>query len=331
MGRGEAASALGTVKGIFRRRSREAHAAPHGPIDPEERWQRFVREKLNVVYIDSDAEAKRVAKVVRELAPSRVGVDFETASKNGRFGAANGTLRTIQIGLDEPERGIQPMQIVIDCHNADPGPFLWLLRSPDVEKQIQYMDFEQEWALTHLGVSISNIYDTCIAGQVIRKRLCELPEEEVGRLVPGGVQENNKLGTLVRHYLGMEMPKENQASDWSRPQLRGDQVVYAAMDVAVMPNLAEELKRTASRLDLTDEINKRHGWVKKRIAERAERTMTNHSDDAQRLMRAMYRARDAEELERIHKLSRQMTIFAPNAKAIRDYYRERKKALALSS
>jgi len=326
MGRGgspQEAATLEVARGSGRRRVRGAH----GPLDAAERWQRFVREKLNVVYINSDAEAKRVAKVIRELKPTRVGVDFETASKNGHFGTANGTLRTIQLGFDEPERGIRPMQVIIDCHHADPKPFLWLFRSRDIEKEIQYMDFEQEWALTHLGVSIQNIYDTCIAAQVIRKKLKDMPEKEVRRIIPNGLHENNKLGTLTRHFLDMEMPKENQRSDWSRPQLRSDQVVYAAMDVAVMFPITDELKRIARKIDLDGEIDRRHGWIRKRIGERAERLMERHSDDAQRLMRAMHRARDLDELKRVWKLSRQMTVFAPHAKAVAEYYRARRKEL----
>jgi len=331
MGRGGTTLASRIGKGgeaCARRRSAHARPQRSHALTPAERFESFTRSKLNVIYVDSDAEAKRMAKLVRELEPSFIGLDFETASKNGHFGSLNGSLRTIQIGLDEPERGITPVQIVIDCHRADPAPFRSLLRSRQVEKLIHYMDFEQEWALMHLGVSIGNIYDTCIAGQEIRKKLRELEEDDVKRLVPGGIHVNNKLATLVSHYCGMEMPKENQASDWSQEQLRPDQVVYAAMDVATMPLIASELKRLASALGIEKEIDKRIAWVKKRIADRVERLQQQNSDDAGRIATALLRAETKDELERIWRARRQMTVFAEHSEQLQEIYGNRRKELS---
>lgn len=297
-------------------------------MSPEERFQRLTREKLNVAYLCDDTSVKEAAKLVEELNPTSVSLDFETASKNGRFGSFNGSLRLIQIGLDEPERGIEPIQFVIDCHRASPKPFLKLLRSRDVEKQIHYMDFEQEWALLHLGTSIGNIYDTCIAFQVIQKELKEMPQEEAQRLVPGWEPHNNKLATLMERYLGMRMPKENQASDWGRKDLRPDQLVYASMDVAALPPLAAEIKRIAKRVGCEDKIDKRIAWVKQKIAERVERAKEANNDDTMRVIRAMKRARTREELEELRIAARQMTVVAENAKQLQEAYRERKRALA---
>lgn len=322
MGRGGATETLGSVVAPSRTDSGAAVQTP------EDRFAEFTAENLNVVYLRTDAEVRRAAAEVKALDPTVVALDFETASKNGKFGSFNGSLRLIQIGLDEPERGIAPRQYVIDCFHADPKPFLGLLRSRKVEKQIHYMDFEQEWSLLHLGTSIGNIYDTCIAFQVIQRELGDMDPAEAERRLPGWEKHNNKLATLMEQYMGMRMPKDNQASDWGREKLSADQLVYATMDVAALPPLVSEVRRIAKQVGCEQKIDRRIAWVKGKIAERVEAAQLANGDDARRLERAIKRANSLEELERVERAGRQMTVLAANSAQIRQLYNERKQALA---
>lgn len=293
-----------------------------------ERYEKFRDEHLKVLYLTDDKSVSEAASYIRKLDPKIISVDFETASKRGHFGSFNGSLRTIQLGFHEPERGIGPLQVIIDCHRCSPRPFLPMLRTRNSEKQIHYMDFEQEWAMLHLGISIGQVYDTCIAGQVIQKKLKSMPLEEAQKLVPGWEPHNNKLATLTERYLGLELPKENQASDWGQESLTPDQLVYAAMDVATLPALTEKLKEMAEKVGVTEDIDRRIAWVRGKIAERVEKAKAAQSDDSKRLVRAMKRARTTEELDRVLHVSRQMTILAENGPELQELYRERKKELA---
>jgi len=342
-----------------------------------DRYQKFMKEHLRVIYLTTDEEVKATAKYIRSLEPSLVGLDVETASKNGSFGTFNGSLRTIQLGFDEPERGIGPLQVVIDCHSCDPRPFLPLLRTRNVEKQIHYMDFEQEWALLHLGISIGQIYDTCIASQEIQKGLKEVAkkeglkaaqkidpdwapkrsakdEDEEGarlrqimdeeglkaaqKILPNWEPHRNKLSTLATNYLHLELPKENQVSDWGRKELQADQLVYAAMDVATLPELTEKLKEVAAKLtsttkqgeeiSVTEAIDRRIAWVKTKIYERATKRKRENNDDTKRLARAVKRATTRDELDRIAACSRQMTILAENSSDLAELLKERRRELA---
>lgn len=49
------------------------------------------------------------------------------------------------------------------------------------------------------------------------------------------------LGAVVEHYLGLKLAKEHSAVDWSTRPLNKDWLVYAALDVDVLPDLADAL------------------------------------------------------------------------------------------
>lgn len=323
MGRGASESTLDTP---VARRGAKADA-----LDGSDRYEQYKRDHINILYLTDKSDVKEAAYFIkRELKPSGIGLDLETAAKAGRFGSFNGAIRTIQIGLDEPERGIRPVQFLLDCFSVDPTPILPLLRTENVEKQIHYMDFEQEWAMLHLGITIGNVYDTCIAMQVIQKKLKDMPIEEAQKLIPGWEKHNNKLSTLAELYMGLELPKENQASDWGREILTPDQKVYAAMDVAIMPGedgLAGRLKEIAERVGVTEDIESRIAWVTGKIKDRVAKAKESKDDDAKRLTRAVKRTRTREELERVVVASRQMTLLADNAEAFADLVRERRADL----
>ena len=50
------------------------------------------------------------------------------------------------------------------------------------------------------------------------------------------------LADLAREYLGWEIPKDLQTSNWSAPQLSFEQLAYAALDAVAVLNLYHELK-----------------------------------------------------------------------------------------
>lgn len=50
------------------------------------------------------------------------------------------------------------------------------------------------------------------------------------------------LGAVVEHFLGLKLAKEHSAVDWSTRPLPADWLDYAALDVDVLPDLAEHLQ-----------------------------------------------------------------------------------------
>jgi ribonuclease D len=339
-------------------------AASSRAAAPVSAYDQFRQQHLQVHYLQSDSQVREMAKMVKDLKPEVVGLDFETTSKTGFFGelsgSLDGALRLIQIGLDEPGR-IEPRQIVIDCHHTDPKPFLPLLRSKQIEKQIHYMEFEQSWALTHLGVSIGNIYDTCVASRKIQEELYKLvvdaglPEvhkdhpdwsppharyrdnkldrqlrekmEVAGlpaaqKILPGWTPHDNRLATISEQYMGLELPKEDQVSDWGRKRLTPSQLTYAAMDVAILPQLTEKVRAVAAKLDCQTAIDQKIQANKESIMRRVAEAEERRSDDFTRIDRALRRAKTKEELDEIFAAARQMTVRAKSKDELRHSYRE---------
>jgi len=284
------------------------------------RFNEFRDRKVNVCLLESDRSVRAASKELRRIEPSLVGLDFETAFKTRpSFNALAGSLRLIQIGLDEPERGIEPLQIIVDCHRADPRPLVRILRDRQIEKQIHNQRFEQEWALVHFGHSIESSYDTKLAMEVIQRRL---------KRDGGHEPHNNKLGTLVRRYLGLELPKEHGGSDWGRAQLSSGQLVYAALDVAVMPALSAEIKSIADRIGVGADVDQAIIQDRARINELISRRCEKSGDDLRRLRRAIKRCRDKTELARVYGASRQMTLLASSRRELDADYRARRRELS---
>lgn len=324
MGRGKNDSSLlqeetvGTIKSTAKER--------------QQRWEDFKQEKINIMYCQSQEDVDRAMNYLYSLDLKTVALDFETSSKNGRFGVSNGALRLVQIGFEDKEAGIEPTQIIIDCLHTSPAKALRkMLRSQDIEKQIHYMDFEQEWAQVHLGTHINNVYDTCLAFQEIQKQLRDMEKEDAIEALPGWSNHDNKLSTLIRRYLGMDMPKEEQTGDWGRRDLSPQQVIYATMDVVCLPPLAERVKQIAKQTGAEDNIRKRSKWAARRISERAARGMKVHRDDSARFLRAVKRSRSLQELQELKELARQLTIYSQNRDDMNSAYKKKRQELKQKS
>lgn len=291
---------------------------------PRKRFEAFRAEKLNILYLTSDRSVRQMSQELRRLCPSSVGLDFETSFKTRpSFSPWSGALRLIQIGIDEPRRGIAPAQIVVDCHRADPRPLAWLLRSRKVEKLIHNQRFEQQWAMVHLGTPVLNVYDTCKAMEVVQRQIRSQAEQPEWY-----APHDNRLGTLASRYLGLDMPKEEGGSDWGRRELRPEQLVYAALDVAVMPALTAQVRRMAAEVGATEDVEAAIAAACEAVTKRVGRRCDDQGDDLPRVRRAMQRARCRDELRHIYLAARQMTLTTDSRRGLDQLYRERMKCLS---
>jgi len=335
----------------------------------------FKNEHLSVIRLEDDSSVRQAAALLKSLNPKSIALDIETTSKDGNLGAVNGAfngaIRLIQLGVKTENH---EFQLIIDCHSANPAALLPVLRSPRIEKQIHYSNFEQAWLRTHCGVELKNVYDTCIADREIQKSLYEILTEaglEAGRsryqelnpenskpwtpyiqrykdaepdrqaraameaaglaaaqaLVPGWEPGPSRLQDLVRRHLEMEIPKEDQISDWGRKDLLGNQIVYAAMDVALLSEITRQVKAEAKLLGLEEEIREKTEKACQGIVNRADGYAKKFPDDQERVVRALKRSRTKQEIDRIQDASWQMTLTAESRRMVKTVASELRSGL----
>jgi DNA polymerase-1 len=97
--------------------------------------------------------------------------------------------------------------------------------------------------LARLGFAPGVVRDTMILSQLLR----------------AGTNDKHKLLLCVQRELGEALDKEEQTSDWSRPELSPEQLAYAARDAAVLPRLyrAQDAKVRTAGLERVAEIERR--------------------------------------------------------------------------
>jgi DNA polymerase-1 len=106
------------------------------------------------------------------------------------------------------------------------APLCELLQGTPI-KVLQNAKFDLKF-LQQAGLPIAGkLFDTMISAQ----------------LLDAGVRSHGyNLAELVKVYLGEELSKEQQRSDWSNPSLSSEQLEYAARDAAILLRLREVMK-----------------------------------------------------------------------------------------
>lgn len=99
-----------------------------------------------------------------------------------------------------------------------------LLESPAVLKLFHFALTDIAFLRESLGVRVAPFFCTRTASKLIRT-----------------YTQSHGLKDLVREFLGIEMDKQAQQTDWSRPDLSPQQLSYAASDVLHLHALHERL------------------------------------------------------------------------------------------
>jgi DNA polymerase I len=156
------------------------------------------------------------------------------------------------IGFDSETTGLDPhtakprlLQLampresfIIDLIHFAPAqlqPILALLAADQPIKLAHNAKFDAKFLLKHFDTRLGACFDTYLASQLISA---------------GNESDRHGLGSVVRHYLGMQLDKEAQLSDWSR-DLSTYQLEYAARDAAVLLPLRERLQDKLEQMELT--------------------------------------------------------------------------------
>ncbi len=99
-----------------------------------------------------------------------------------------------------------------------------LMASPDIRKVFHAAEYDIFVLKRDCRFRFANLFDTMVSAQL-------LGYPAIG------------LAALAKRHFDLNMPKDEQRSDWSVRPLRSTQLAYAAADVAYLIPLAEKLER----------------------------------------------------------------------------------------
>ena len=177
------------------------------------------------IYFRLITDAASLKDACRELSSEPIlGFDTETTELD----PYRGELRLVQLSGRKDT-------VVVDLrafpNKAELQPLRDLLAAEAPRKIAHNAKFDAKWVGHHLGVEVGGIFDTYLASQLI---------------AAGESERRHGLADVAQFFLGTEMDKAEQLSDWSAAELSRSQIEYAARDAAIMPGLHEKL---VERLD----------------------------------------------------------------------------------
>lgn len=171
----------------------------------------------------------QLKKHLNHLQTERVfGIDTETTGLD----PLHDKLRLVQVATRSYTTIIFDMWTIDDATLS----FLRELLGGRAVKVFQNAKFDMKF-LHQAGLSVAGrVFDTYIAGHLLRQKT---------RLTKLG------LDTLAQHYLSIDLPKDEQKSDWSG-KLSTEQYEYAARDAAILIPLREAMIRDLQSEDMVD-------------------------------------------------------------------------------
>lgn len=108
------------------------------------------------------------------------------------------------------------------------------LADPERVKVYHFARFDLAVIRHYLGVTAAPVFCTKTASRLVRT-----------------YTDRHGLKDLVREYLGIEISKQQQSSDWGAPELSDAQREYAASDVRYLHRLMDILKERLERENRT--------------------------------------------------------------------------------
>jgi ribonuclease D len=172
----------------------------------------------------TSADVARAAQAAQQA--GRFGIDTEFMSE-GRYRAL---LCLVQISVDSPEAGGDPLILLIDSlTDVDVAPLARLLADPDFEVVLHAG--RQDVAILRRAwhTEVNNIFDTQIAAGF------------------AGASAQAGYGNLLGQVLGLRVGKTASYTRWDARPLTPEQLGYAAEDVVHLLALADEIRRRLER------------------------------------------------------------------------------------
>jgi DNA polymerase I-like protein with 3'-5' exonuclease and polymerase domains len=170
-----------------------------------------------------------VAELAEIEQETLIAVDTETTHLNPHLGE----IRLIQIATGDQVFVIDTWRIPMAELTQTLNP---VFSNPAITKIIQNACFDLSW-LWQNGFDIRPpLFDPMLAEQVLRM---------------GESNYKANLQALVSRHLKQYLPKEEQVSDWSNPQLTQEQISYGARDAAVLMPLYQAMAAELEKEKLT--------------------------------------------------------------------------------
>ncbi|HEX8287386.1 MAG TPA: DNA polymerase [Pyrinomonadaceae bacterium] len=187
------------------------------------------------VYFQYISDAEGVKKACDELkTEDYIGFDTETTELD----PFDGTIRLVQLsnGKDTKVIDLKPFADRSDLRTApELTPLREILAAPKPIKVAHNAKFDAKWVKHHLNTEIGGVFDTLLASQLI---------------AAGDQDRRHNLAEVSSFFLGLELDKSEQVSDWSAPELSHSQIEYAARDAATMVPLREKIVERLKQDDL---------------------------------------------------------------------------------
>lgn len=176
------------------------------------------------VYYQLVTDAADLQGVCAQLAGLQtIGLDCETTALD----PYSGELRLIQLAASASEvKVIDLRKFPEPKRNSDLDCLRELLFAARPTKVLHNAKFDAKWLRLHLGAEIAGIFDTYLASQI---------------LAAGEMDRRHSLADVAYDFLGEELDKSQQVSDWSAAELSPSQIEYAARDAAIVLRVREKM------------------------------------------------------------------------------------------
>jgi len=178
------------------------------------------------IYFQLITDAEGVRKACDALkTEDYLGFDTETTELD----PYEGVIRLVQLsnGKDTQVIDLKPFMAKGDLKTLpELAPLRELIAADRPIKVAHNAKFDAKWTRHHLGVDIGGVFDTLLASQLI---------------AAGDQDRRHNLAEVVSHFLGTELDKSEQVSDWAADELSQSQIQYAAKDAAIMVPLREKI------------------------------------------------------------------------------------------
>lgn len=176
----------------------------------------------------------------RAVKARRIAWDIETTGLDWR----SARICTVQVAAAEEIVVVQirPGQI--------PDVLSRLLAAPDVEKVFHHAPFDLRFMTWAWHVQAQRVTDTKILSKL---------------LDPTAPEDEHSLKPLLQRYLGVQISKDEQRSDWAAETLRSDQVAYAANDVRYLLALFDAMAERARALGVWELASASFNYLPTRI------------------------------------------------------------------
>lgn len=162
-----------------------------------------------------------------------LGFDTETTALDPYLGE----LRLVQFSTGK-RSVIIDLRFFGDDLSSDPAlaPLRRLIEAETPVKVAHNSKFDAKWVRHHLGCELGGIFDSYLASQLI---------------AAGESERRHSLADVVQFFVGTELDKSQQVSDWSANELSQVQLEYAARDAAILLPLYSQMTERLKADDLT--------------------------------------------------------------------------------